>query len=340
MQIAACLNLPAQRFSSSLVAEFAPAFVVLRRPTGHAGQSHRLRDKACASAIRALRPLRRSDSTERPGGFRATGRRANRPVSSCIAIGCGQKGRISGQVSAMPPRARIFIVDDHPLVREWLAGLLRQQSDFDVCGQAEDAFSQRPGGAWPRIAAGRGDRRPVAQGGLGARFDQGPEGLRHHPDRRSSCSPRTRRFTARRAVVCAPAPSATSPSANPPPASSRPSARCGPAASMPDAELLARLAERFVGRGAAPGAGSDGGPQRPGGRGLSPPGPGPEPTRKIATELNPLSASRRSRAYCARIKEKLGISRPARELMREAVRWVESESRGEAEGPAKPVRKK
>ena len=39
----------------------------------------------------------------------------------------------------MTPRARIFIVDDHPLVREWLANLLRQQADFDVCGQAEDA---------------------------------------------------------------------------------------------------------------------------------------------------------------------------------------------------------
>ena len=35
--------------------------------------------------------------------------------------------------------ARIFIVDDHPLVREWLANLLRQQPDLTVCGQAGDA---------------------------------------------------------------------------------------------------------------------------------------------------------------------------------------------------------
>ncbi len=35
--------------------------------------------------------------------------------------------------------ARIFIVDDHPLVREWLANLLRQQPDLAVCGQAGDA---------------------------------------------------------------------------------------------------------------------------------------------------------------------------------------------------------
>ena len=34
--------------------------------------------------------------------------------------------------------AKIFIVDDHPLVREWLATLLRQQPDLVVSGQAED----------------------------------------------------------------------------------------------------------------------------------------------------------------------------------------------------------
>ena len=39
----------------------------------------------------------------------------------------------------MPTKpARIFIVDDHPLVREWLATLLRQQPDLVVSGQAED----------------------------------------------------------------------------------------------------------------------------------------------------------------------------------------------------------
>jgi DNA-binding NarL/FixJ family response regulator len=34
---------------------------------------------------------------------------------------------------------RVFIVDDHPLVREWLAGLLGKQPDLEVAGQAEDA---------------------------------------------------------------------------------------------------------------------------------------------------------------------------------------------------------
>lgn len=36
-------------------------------------------------------------------------------------------------------RHRVFIVDDHPLVREGLANLINQQADLMVCGQAEDA---------------------------------------------------------------------------------------------------------------------------------------------------------------------------------------------------------
>ena len=36
-------------------------------------------------------------------------------------------------------RRRIFIVDDHPLVRDGLANLINQQPDLMVCGQAEDA---------------------------------------------------------------------------------------------------------------------------------------------------------------------------------------------------------
>ena len=45
----------------------------------------------------------------------------------------------------MASPARIFIVDDHPLVREWLGNLLRQQADFTVCGQAEDAVGALAG---------------------------------------------------------------------------------------------------------------------------------------------------------------------------------------------------
>ena len=34
---------------------------------------------------------------------------------------------------------RVFLVDDHPLVREWLTNLINQQPDLEVCGEAENA---------------------------------------------------------------------------------------------------------------------------------------------------------------------------------------------------------
>ncbi|SDS04401.1 response regulator transcription factor [Opitutus sp. GAS368] len=36
---------------------------------------------------------------------------------------------------------RIFLVDDHPLVREWLGSLIERQADLGICGQAEDSAS-------------------------------------------------------------------------------------------------------------------------------------------------------------------------------------------------------
>jgi DNA-binding NarL/FixJ family response regulator len=32
----------------------------------------------------------------------------------------------------------VFLVDDHPLVREWLTNLINQQADLEVCGEAEN----------------------------------------------------------------------------------------------------------------------------------------------------------------------------------------------------------
>jgi DNA-binding NarL/FixJ family response regulator len=37
------------------------------------------------------------------------------------------------------PTTRVFIVDDHPIVREGLASLLSKQPDFEICGEADDA---------------------------------------------------------------------------------------------------------------------------------------------------------------------------------------------------------
>jgi DNA-binding NarL/FixJ family response regulator len=36
----------------------------------------------------------------------------------------------------MPPKVKILLVDDHPLVREGVANLIRQQPDLEVCGEA------------------------------------------------------------------------------------------------------------------------------------------------------------------------------------------------------------
>jgi DNA-binding NarL/FixJ family response regulator len=42
-------------------------------------------------------------------------------------------------------RSRIFLVDDHPLVREGLANLINQQDDLAVCGEAEDSAGAMAG---------------------------------------------------------------------------------------------------------------------------------------------------------------------------------------------------
>jgi DNA-binding NarL/FixJ family response regulator len=54
--------------------------------------------------------------------------------------------------ATVAPKSRVFIVDDHPLVREGLANLINGQDDLIVCGEAEDSAQ-----AIPRIAEERPD---------------------------------------------------------------------------------------------------------------------------------------------------------------------------------------
>src|SRR5277367_3769272 len=35
-------------------------------------------------------------------------------------------------------KAKVFLVDDHPLVREWLTQLIQREDDLAICGEAED----------------------------------------------------------------------------------------------------------------------------------------------------------------------------------------------------------
>jgi DNA-binding NarL/FixJ family response regulator len=39
----------------------------------------------------------------------------------------------------MTQKTKILLVDDHPMVREWLATLINQQPDLEVCGEADNA---------------------------------------------------------------------------------------------------------------------------------------------------------------------------------------------------------
>ncbi len=40
-------------------------------------------------------------------------------------------------------KRKVFLVDDHPLVREWLTNLIHQQPDLSVCGEAESSAEAR-----------------------------------------------------------------------------------------------------------------------------------------------------------------------------------------------------
>jgi DNA-binding NarL/FixJ family response regulator len=43
--------------------------------------------------------------------------------------------------ASAPAKKRVFLVDDHPIVRERLAELIGQETDLEVCGEAEDAIA-------------------------------------------------------------------------------------------------------------------------------------------------------------------------------------------------------
>ncbi len=42
-------------------------------------------------------------------------------------------------MSSGAQKQKVFLVDDHPLVREWLTNLINQQPDLAVCGETESA---------------------------------------------------------------------------------------------------------------------------------------------------------------------------------------------------------
>ena len=213
-------------------------------------------------------------------------------------------------------RTRIFVVDDHPLVREWLSALLREQPDLEICGQADHAR-----GALAPIMAARPD---VAIVDL---FLKGGTGLDLIKDLREHC-PQTDVIVlsmheeagyAERALRAGARGYVTKRESTTQIVEAIRQVRKGRVFANP--ELLAALAGRMVGQSAVQ-------PSDPLedlsdrelevfrrlGQGRS--------TRDIAEDLG-LSLPT-VQTYCQRIKDKLRLA-SANELVREAVRWVQNQ---------------
>jgi DNA-binding NarL/FixJ family response regulator len=219
----------------------------------------------------------------------------------------------------MTARTRVFIVDDHPLVREWLGALLREEPDFEVGGEAADAAAA--------LRAMIDDPPDVAVVDLSLKTSSGLDLIkdlcRHLPatavvvlsmHEESSLAERALRSGARGYVTKRESTSRIVEAIR--------AVRAGRLYAAP--ELLAHLAERMIGRRPPTGVGAAEALsdrelevfQRLGDF---------QTTRRIAGELHVSITT--VQAYCARIKEKLGYADGV-ELVREAVRWTEDQKRG------------
>jgi len=48
------------------------------------------------------------------------------------------------QTQTSSPKKTVFIVDDHPMVRDWLSRLINKEADLEICGFAENADEAIP----------------------------------------------------------------------------------------------------------------------------------------------------------------------------------------------------
>jgi DNA-binding NarL/FixJ family response regulator len=214
------------------------------------------------------------------------------------------------------PATRVFIVDDHPLVREWLSNLLRQSGNVVVSGFARTA----PEG----LAAMAGEPPDVAIVDLALQNSSGLDLIKDLAERLPSVrvvvlSMHEELFYVERAFRAGARGYVTKRESTEQIVEAVREVAAGSIyASRP---TLARLAERMVGPAAVSGSIetlSDRELEVFGrlGNGHS--------TRRIADELN--VSIKTVQAYCARIKEKLGHG-DGIELVREAVRWVDRRDR-------------
>ncbi len=213
------------------------------------------------------------------------------------------------------PKIRVFLVDDHPLVRDWLKNLLRMEDDFEVIGEADEPASA--------IAAMAANPPDIAVVDLSLRRGSGLDLIKSLHLR----SPYIRvlvlsmhdeigdverafRAGARGYVMKGESSSQIVPAIR--------WVHAGRIYATP--EVFSKLAER--GNGRAPGSLDD--PEevlsdrelqvfRRIGEGMT--------TRRIAEELN--VSQKTIQTYCARIKEKIGLD-DASELALRAIRWRET----------------
>jgi DNA-binding NarL/FixJ family response regulator len=223
----------------------------------------------------------------------------------------------------MNPLISVFIVDDHPLVREWLGNLLRLQADLTVAGDAGDAAAalQAMQAAPPDVAVV--DLTLQRGSGLQLIKDLGD----HLPETRVVVlSMHEGILDVERALRAGARGYVTKRESTHQIVSAIRQVNAGKI--YADPSLLAELAGRMVGRPNA----KEGTPVdilsdreldvfRRLGDG--------HPTRKIAEDLR--VSPKTVQTYCTRIKEKLALANVS-ELMRAAVRWSDSQRGDVIEG--------
>ncbi len=211
-------------------------------------------------------------------------------------------------------KTRIFLVDDHPLVREWLGQLLLGQSDFEVTGQADE-----PGAALAAMTANPPD---VAIVDLSLRTGTGLDLIKSLRAQLPQVqivvlSMHEELAQVERALRAGASGYVMKRESTTRIVEAIRSVRNGTVYANP--EVLARLAERMVGRRRTPVASSvdilsdrELEVFRRMGEGHT--------TKRIAADLG--VSMKTVQEYQARIKDKLGLA-DAAELMRAAVRWTE-----------------
>ena len=216
-------------------------------------------------------------------------------------------------------RRRVFLVDDHPLVREWLGSLIDRHADLCVCGQAENTDS-----AFREISRLQPD---VVLVDLSLQGESGLELIKQlqvlpHPPRVLVLSMHDEAFYAERALRAGALGYVMKRAVTGKVIEAIRQVLLGRL--YVSETLAARMTERFLATKIRPGESSVALLSDRELEVFQLIGQGHE-TKRIAEALH--LSLKTVQAYCQRIKDKLGLAN-ATALMHEAVRWYEHEHRG------------